>query len=727
MKNIIYLFLLPTFFYFNYAVGQQKQITNKDIWSNQTFYSESVDGFRSMNDGEHFTRLVYGKEGNGIIRSSFTEYNKEPEVLVQPENLMYAGEIQIIDDYFFNANETKLLLATNQSFIYRHSYVALFYIYDLATNKMIPLDKENSPQTLAEFSPDGKKVAYIVDNNLYIKDLETDSITQITKDGEHNKIINGTTDWVYEEEFSFTKGFYWSSDSKKIAYLKFDESNVKTYTLEYYSELYPDIFTYKYPKAGEDNSKVSVHVYNTTTKNTNKVELGEYEYIPRLNYSPTNDQLIVLTMNRHQNELKYHLVDGSSSDFTSKVFYTEKSDTYVEVDNNLLFLKDGQSILRTSENSGYSHIYQIGFDGTSKQITSGNWDVIELKGIDQNNGLVYYTSAENGATQKDLYVTNLKNSKKQQLSTQTGNTDAEFSTGMKYYIQTWSNANTPEIYTLHKASGKQIFVLENNFDLKRKLKDYKLSEKTFFTIQGKDSSLNAWMIKPPNFDPTKKYPVYINIYGGPGHNMVLDAWDGSNYMYHQLLAQKGYIVISVDPRGTMYRGSKFKKSTYLQLGKLELEDFVAVSKGLKTRSYVDSSRIGIQGWSYGGYMTLLAMTKGAPNFKTGIAVAPVTNWRYYDNIYTERFMRTPQENAEGYDDNSPINFSNELQGNLFIIHGTGDDNVHVQNTMEMTLSLIKNNKKFEQFFFPNKNHGIYGGNTREYLFNMLLDYTLKNL
>jgi dipeptidyl-peptidase-4 len=432
-------------------------------------------------------------------------------------------------------------------------------------------------------------------------------------------------------------------------------------------------------------------------------------------------------MNRHQNELKYHLVDCSSADLSSSTFYTEKSDTYVEIDNNLLFLKDGQSILRTSEKSNFLHIYQIGFDGTSKQITSGNWDVVELKGIDQKNELVYYTSAENGATQKDLYVVNLKNLKKNQLSTQKGSTDAEFSTGMKYYIQTWSNANTPEVYTLHKASGKQIFVLESNAELIKKLKEYAVSEKTFFTIQGKDTVLNAWMIKPVNFDPTKKYPVYINIYGGPGHNMVLDAWDGSNYMYHQLLAQKGYIVMSVDPRGTMYRGTKFKKSTYLQLGKLELEDFIAVSKELKTRSYVDSSRIGIQGWSYGGYMTLLAMTKGAPHFKTGIAVAPVTNWRYYDNIYTERFMRTPQENAEGYDNNSPINFSEKLIGNLFIVHGTGDDNVHVQNTMEMTLALIHNNKKFEQFFFPNKNHGIYGGNTREYLFNMLLDYTLKNL
>jgi dipeptidyl-peptidase-4 len=592
---------------------------------------------------------------------------------------------------------------------------------------MLPLDEKNSPQTLAEFSPDGTKVAYIVNNNIFIKNLLDGAITQVTNDGAKNKIINGTTDWVYEEEFSFTKGFYWSPDSKKIAFLKFDESEVKTYELKYFSELYPEIYRYKYPKAGEDNSKVSLHLYQLENQTTQAIDLGEYEYIPRLSYSPVDDKLLVITLNRHQNELKYHLIDCSGSTPNSSVFYIETSDTYLEVDDNLMFLEDGKSILRTSGKSGYMHIYQLDFDGKQKQITDGNWDVVQLKGINPEKQLVYYISAENGASQKDLYVVSLKTGKKQRLSTQSGTTDAQFSEGMKYYIQVWSNANTPEVYTLHKASGKEIFVLEDNSELKKTMEAYNFSTKEFFTIQGKDTMLNAWMIKPPNFDPTKKYPVYMNVYGGPGHNMVSDDWDGSNYMYHQLLAQKGYIVIAVDPRGTMYRGEQFKKSTYLQLGKLELEDFVAVANRLKQRTYVDSSRIGIQGWSYGGYMTLLSMTKGAPTFKMGIAVAPVTNWRYYDNIYTERFMRTPKENEDGYDNNSPLNFADKLNGNLLLIQGTGDDNVHPQNSMEMVMALIANNKKFEQFFFPNKNHGIYGGNTREYLFNLITDYTLKNL
>lgn len=707
--------------------AQDKQLTNKAIWLEHVFKGKAVEGFQSMNDGEHFTRIVYGEEGNGIIRQSFSDYNQKSKIIIKPSDLMYNGKTQVIDNYFFNKDETKLLLATEQAFVYRHSYIALFYIYDIKTKKLLPLDTTHIPQTLAAFSPDGKKVAYISHNNLYVKFLETGAIVQVTKDGQKNEIINGTTDWVYEEEFSFTKGFYWSPNSDKIAYLKFNEADVRTYSLKYFSGLYPKIFTYKYPKAGEDNSKVSVYLYNLSQQKSAKIELGEYEYIPRLKYSPIEDKLIVLTMNRHQNELKYHLVDCSNDTLPSKVFYTETSDTYLEIDNNLLFLEGGKSILRTSEKSGYMHIYQVNFDGTSQQITSGEWDVIELKGVNQDKGWVYYTSAENGATQKDLYVVKLKNSKRKQLSKQHGYTDAIFSTGMQYYIQIYSNANTPYVYTLHNASGKEIFVLEDNAKLKETLKEYNLSEKVFFKIKGKDTMLNAWMIKPTHFDPTKKYPVYLNIYGGPGHNMVTDSWTGSNYMYHQLLAQKGYIVISVDPRGTQYRGAKFKKSTYLKLGKLELEDFIAVAKNLKKRSYVDSSRVGIQGWSYGGYMTLLAMTKGAPVFKTGIAIAPVTNWRYYDNIYTERFMRTPQENPTGYDNNSPINFADQLQGNLLIVHGTGDDNVHPQNSMEMVLALIYNNKHFEQFFFPNKNHGIYGGNTREYLFNMILNYTLEHL
>ncbi len=409
------------------------------------------------------------------------------------------------------------------------------------------------------------------------------------------------------------------------------------------------------------------------------------------------------------------------------MFFEEKAEAYVDIDDNLIILNDGKSLLRTSEASGFNHIQQVFFDGNTKQITSGDFDVIEFFGIDKSNTTVYYSSAEKSAIYKGIYKINLDGSAKTALSKETGYNNAEFSNGMNYFMKTYSEANLPSIYTLCNNKGEEIAVLESNEKLNNKMKEYNFSKKEFMQIKGADGMLNAWMIKPANFDPNKKYPVYINIYGGPGSNTVNDDFDGNDYFYHQLLAQKGHIVFSVDPRGTMYRGAKFKKSTYLQLGKLETEDFIAVAKELGKMSYVDAARIGIQGWSYGGYMTSLAMTKGADVFKMGIAVAPVTNWRFYDNIYTERFMRTPQENAAGYDDNSPINFVKNIKGKYFIIHGSGDDNVHYQNTMEMISALTDANVQFDQFIYPNKNHGIYGGNTRNHLFNMMFNYTLKNL
>jgi dipeptidyl-peptidase-4 len=432
-------------------------------------------------------------------------------------------------------------------------------------------------------------------------------------------------------------------------------------------------------------------------------------------------------LNRHQNDLKYHLIDLTGKKISHKVFFQEKSDSYVEIDNNLLILSDGNTILRTSEADGFNHIYKLSFDGKSEQITKGNWDVIEFYGIDEKEGQIYFSAAQKDAISKGIYRINLDGSVISSISSETGYNEAEFTTGMKYFVKTYSNANTPPVYTLCDNLGKEISVLEDNIKLKTTLSGYNLSKKEFVKFQSGNTTLNGWMIKPVNFNPNQKYPVYVTIYGGPGHNEVSDSWDGNDYFYHQLLAQKGYIVVSVDPRGTMYRGAAFKKSTYLQLGKLETEDFINTAKELQKLPYVDPNRIGIQGWSFGGFMTSLAMTKGADYFKMGISVAPVTNWRYYDNIYTERFMRTPKENENGYDDNSPINFVHLLKGKYFLIHGSGDDNVHYQNSMEMINALVRANKQFDLFIYPNRNHGIYGGNTRNHLFTMMLDYTLENL
>jgi len=508
--------------------------------------------------------------------------------------------------------------------------------------------------------------------------------------------------------------------------LRFDEQQVKEFNLTYYDNLYPTNYKYKYPKAGEDNSKVTAHLVQVKNGKTTNLNLGEYEYIPRLSWSKTENKLVLQTLNRHQNHLKYHLIDLTVKP-ANRVFFEEKSDTYVEVDNNLLILKDGKSILRTSENDGFNHIYRLNFDGSTQQITKGNWDVIEFLGVNENNGTIYYTSAENSPMTKSVYKIQMDGSSKQLISPSSGYSEAEFTVGMNYFVLTHSTANNPPQYSLRKNDGSLIKVLEDNIELADKIASYKPVSREFIKFNSNGTELNGWMIKPKNFDPTKKYPVYMTVYAGPGHNEVIDSWDGMDYMYYQLLAQQGYIVACVDPRGTMYRGAKFKKSTYLQLGKLEIEDVINSAKELQKMSFVDPTRIGIMGWSYGGFMASLAITKGADVFKMAIAVAPVTNWRYYDNIYTERFMRTPKENEKGYDDNSPINHVKNIKGKYFLIHGSTDDNVHYQNAMEMVNALVKSNKQFDMFIYPNRNHGIYGGNTRNHLFNMMFEYTLKNL
>lgn len=712
---------------FSAQESDEKELTVEAIWSDYLFFPSGVDGFRSMNDGEHFTRFTRQDNERCVVKYSFTDVKGDGEIIIHGKDLIYNDKKVVPDGYSFNKDETKVLLTTKRVKKYRRSYEAEYFLYDLKTKKVQPLDETRTPQTLASYSPDGSKVAFIHKNNLFVKDLSKNKVHAITKDGENNKIINATTDWVYEEEFAITKAYEWSPNSEHIAFLRFDESDVKEFTMKYYLNLYPKLYTFKYPKAGEANSKVTLHVVKTKNGKGKQIDLGEYEYIPRLQWSNVENKLLALTLNRHQNHLKYHWIDATERKMPVNTIYEEHDDAYVEIDDNLLFLQDGEHIMRTSEQDGYKHIYKININGDITQITKGKWDVVDFKGIDEEKQLIYYTSAEAGAQYKDLYVIGLDGSGKRKISQQKGSNNATFSTGMKYFVNSWSDANTPPVYSLHKANGELIDVLEDNEMLAQLLEDFEFQPKEFLTVKGAEHALNAWMIKPPNFDPNKKYPVYFNIYCGPGSNMVSDGFGGANFAYHQLLAKAGYIVFCVDTRGTMNRGAAFKKSTYLQLGKLETEDLIAVAKDLQQKKYVDADRIGIMGWSYGGYMTSLAMTKGADIFKMGIAVAPVTSWRYYDNIYTERFMRTPQENADGYDDNSPINHVEKLKGNYFIIHGAGDDNVHVQNTMEMIKALVKANKDFHQFIYPNKDHGIYGGNTRNHLFKMMYEYTLKNL
>ena len=711
-------FLFVSFLAFN------QELTIEKIWKKYEFYAKSVEGFKSMKDGETYTRPT---KDMSIKKYSIANAADQGTTLVDGKDLLYDGKEVVYDDYEFNADESKILFLTETTPVYRRSFKAVYFLYDIATKKLQPLDTEHQPQTLAEYSPDGTMVSYIHGNDLFVKNIKSGTVTKLTKDGKKNKIINGTTDWVYEEEFSITKAYSWSPDSKMIAFLRFDEREVPEFSMAMYGDLYPEQYKFKYPKAGEVNSKVTAHTVKIKDASIKPITLGEYEYIPRLNWSETANQLIIQTLNRHQSHLKYHLIDFTTKKPTQHIIFEEKSDTYVEVDNNLLILKDGKSILRTSEIDGYNHIYLLGFDGKTTQITKGNWDVIEFLGIDAANKTIYYSSAEPSSINKAIYSIQIDGSNKKLISSVKGYNEAEFTEGMKYCVLSHSDGNTPPTHSLYKNDGTKLRDLETNEELKNKVKSYNFPQKEFLTFNANGVKLNGWMLKPANFDASKKYPVYFNVYGGPGHNEVLDSWDGNDYIYHQLLAQKGYIVVTVDPRGTMYQGAKFKKSTYLQLGKLEIEDIINTAKEIQKLEYVDPTRFGIMGWSYGGFMASLAITKGADVFKMAIAVAPVTNWRYYDNIYTERFMRTPKENEDGYDRNSPINFVDQLKGKYFLIHGSADDNVHYQNSMEMISALVKANKQFDLFIYPNKNHGIYGGNTRNHLFQMMLDYVLENL
>jgi dipeptidyl-peptidase-4 len=620
-----------------------------------------------------------------------------------------------------------LLISTETESIYRHSTKALYYIYNLKDKTLKPVTEAKA--MYGTFSPDGQKVAFVRDNNLFYKDLNANKEIQVTTDGKLNNIINGATDWVYEEEFSFSQGYQWNSDGSHIAYYKFDESGVKEFNLTTYGNLYPTENRYKYPKAGEQNSVVEIYTYELASAKNQKVNTGENkdQYIPRIKWTTNPALLSFQRLNRHQNVLELILADVKKG--TVNTILKESNPTYIDITDDLTFLKDGSGFLWSSELQGFNHIYYYNMNGKLiNQVTTGSFDITELKGIDEQAKTIYYVSAEESPMTRTVYSIKLDGKNKKKLSAKSGTNAPTFSNGFKFFINNHSDANTPSFISLHDQSGKLIRVLEDNKALVTTLSTYNLSPKTFFTIKTSEGvNLNAWIIKPAGFDSTRKYPVLMTVYGGPGHNTVNDMWEAQNYLWHQMLAQNGYIVVSIDNRGTGFRGQDFKKSTYKQLGKLETIDQIESAKFLGNLRYVDKSRIGIQGWSFGGYMSSLCMTKGADFFKAGIAVAPVTNWRYYDSIYTERFLQTPQENPAGYDENSPINFVKQLKGKYLLVHGTADDNVHYQNSMEMTTALVRANKPFEMFMYPDKNHGIYGGTTRLHLYTLMTDFIKENL
>lgn len=698
------------------ATAQLKNIELPQLWQEYSFYPKYVPGFNFMKDGKHYSV----KEGTEIVQYDLTSGEKT--------NVIYKSDDIAFSSYTFSKDEKKILLQTEVEQIYRRSSKANFYIWDRKKESLSAVSMDGK-QGYATFDKKATMIAFVRDNNIFYKDLTKNKEVQVTTDGKVNSIINGAADWVYEEEFAMSKAFSWSPDGCKIAFLRFDESQVKEFTMTYfYGDLYPKYSTFKYPKAGEKNSDVSVHIYDLKTKKTTKVDVGSEkdQYIPRIKWIDEN-QLCVVRLNRHQNDLTL-LVANPKNGATTTLLH-EKNEYFIDVNDNLTFLK-GNQFIWTSDEDGYNHIYLYNMKGEKvKQLTKGNYDVISYYGLDEHNKKIYFQAAKTSAINRGIYSVSLEGGEPRKLNVLDGVNEAQFSSTFDYYVNSFSQANVPPTFKVYKSKNNELVrTIEDNTDLKTKLKEYNIGKQEFFEMTNSAGvKLHGWMIKPADFDPAKKYPVFMYVYGGPGRQTVMNEWGGQNYMWFQMLAQKGYIVVSVDNRGTDARGQAFRKSTYQNLGKYETMDQIEVARQLAEKPFVDKDRIGIFGWSFGGYLSTLCLAKGNDIFKMAIAVAPVINWKWYDSIYTERFMRTPKENDAGYEENSPINFADQIKGKYLLVHGMTDDNVHFQNATEMANALIQKNIPFEQAFYPNKNHGIYGGYTRAHLYNKMTNFVLDNL
>ena len=702
------------------------------------FRAENIQGFIPIpGDGEHYTQM--NAEGTQIIKYSF-KTGKQVEVLFDAATARECP-FKSFDSYTFSPDGMKLLIATETTPIYRHSYTAVHYLYSLRRNvegkinNVVERLSEGGPQQAPVFSPDGNLVAFVRDNNIFlIKTHFGNSESQVTEDGKFNQVLNGIPDWVYEEEFAFNSAIEFSADSKMLAFIRWDESEVPSYSFPLYAgerprltefEKYPGAYTYKYPKTGEVNSKVSVHTFDIQTRVTRQMDvpLDKDGYIPRIRFTKDPEKLAIMTLNRHQNRFDLYFCNPRSK--VCKLVLRDETDTYIKerIFDEIHFYDQNFSFV--SEKSGFNHLYWYNMNGTLvKQITSGNYELKEFLGYDEADGSFYYSSNEESPLQQAIYKVDRKG-KKTKLSANVGTNSAQFSSNMKYYLNRFSNTTTPTVVTLNDNSGKVLTTLIDNAALKEKLSARQLPQTEFFSFTTeRGTELNGWMMKPTNFQASKKYPVLMYQYSGPGSQEVLDHYSVSWETY---MASQGFIVVCVDGRGTGGRGAEFEKCTYLNLGVKEAEDQVSAAKYVSELPYVDKNRIGIWGWSFGGYMTLMAMSEGTPIFKAGVAVAAVTDWNYYDTIYGERFMRTPQENHDGYQASSAFTRADKLHGKLLLVHGMADDNVHYQNCAEYAEHLVQLGKQFDMQIYTNRNHSIFGGYTRMHLYTKLTNFFKENL
>ena len=696
------------------------------------FRSESMTEVRPMADGETYAQI--SDDGKRIVTYSF-KTGKQVGVLFDATTARGA-QIPRVQGYIVSPDGKRLLIQTNTHSIYRHSFTATYYIYMIQNNKLEPLS-DGGPQQTPVFSPDGNQIAFVRDNNIHLVKLLYDNAeSQVTKDGKRNEIINGIPDWVYEEEFSTNTSMVFSADSRQIIWIRYDETDVPQYTMQLFKGLapemeqyrdYPGDYTYKYPVPGKQNSKVKVLSYEIKSHQTRTIDLplDPDGYIPRIMATSDPEKVAIFTLNRHQDDLKIYMANPLST--VCKLVIEDKVDKYVKEDAYSDVKITDKHILLPSERDGYNHLYLYNLNGQlMRQIVTDRYVVKSVYGFDDATGDAYFAANPKGATDQQVMVSH-QNGKIETLSQKAGVNNAIFSKNFKYFINIWSDLDNPAQYTLCQNNGKVLQTLIDNQALKQKLAQYDLGKKELFQLTTSEGvTLNGWMVKPKDFDPSRKYPVIMYQYSGPGSQQVLNQWgigmSGNGAILEQYLCQQGYICVCVDNRGTGGRGADFEKCTYLRLGELESRDQVETAIWLGQQSYVDKSRIGIWGWSYGGWNTLMSMSEGRPVFAAGVAIAPPTSWRFYDTIYTERYMRTPQENPKGYDEVNPMARAPQLSGTLLICHGLADDNVHYQNTAEYVEALVQADKDFRQLVYTNRNHSIYGGNTRNHLFRQAINH-----
>ena len=703
-------------------ISQEYKIDSEKLWEGD-YEPKRLESILSMKDDNHYTVLEQNAELNSslIILNSFINPKKR---VVLFDSKRFSENLEI-SSYSFSKDEQNLLLETHSDPIYRRSKQGVYWIYNLKSKELQKLTDEKVQEPT--FSPDGKNIAYVYRRNIYVKNLITKAKMQLTFDGDY-QTINGITDWVYEEEFGFVRAFHWSPDSKKIVFMRFDESNVPIFSMGIYGkDTYPFPYMFRYPKAGETNASIDLFVLELESRIRQPIIFKEKPYyIPRIKFDGGQNTLIIQTINRHQNDLRVFSYNIENKTF--RLLINEKDKAYVSIHDDLKFIDDN-NFLWTSERDGYKHIYRYDKNGNLiNQVTKGNWEVTKMYAYNSDLKEIYYQSVEGSSIERGIFAIKINGRGKRILQPTNGTNGANFSKKGSYYIHSYSDEKTPPKYALYQTrKNKLISELLNNQKLCKRLESYNLSNREFSTLNVNGLNFNMWMIKPDNFDPKKKYPLLMFQYSGPGSQQVSNRWGDSRTIWHKVLANKGYIIACVDGRGTGFKGAEFKKSTYLNLVKYESIDQIEAAKSLGSLSYIDESRIGIWGWSFGGHMAAQCLLTGKEVFSMAIAVAPVTNWRFYDTIYTERFMRTPQENPDGYDLNSPLNYADKLEGKFLIIHGSADDNVHVQNTMRLVEELIQEDKQFEWMIYPDKNHGIFGGNTRRHLYTKMTNFIIENL